>query len=311
VDGSKEPEVAGWREFATRRPTAAERRRWFDRPGPAGIGVTGGAASGNLIVLDIESETAYDRWLARLAPADLSVLSRGPLVRAPRGGCHIYVRTAEPVKGCKLARSAGGTCVLETRGSQHFVVGPGSPVAVHRSGCTYRLERVGWLDGRPAEPVALEEFFRWTVAAADLNEYARPRRVVGESRPQGGTPTGDRPGDHFNVRVGWADILTRHGWRVFSRSGDTTYWTRPGKAEGVSASTGFCKGETAGDLLYVFSTSAAPFEAEVSYSKFAAYALLEHGGDFATATRRSRPPSPRCAPPTPGGTCPPFGGRAT
>jgi putative DNA primase/helicase len=53
----------------------------------------------------------------------------------------------------------------------------------------------------------------------------------------------------------------------------------------VSASTGHCKGPSGRDLLYVFSTSAIPFEAEVSYSRFAAYALLNHRGEFAAATK--------------------------
>jgi hypothetical protein len=38
------------------------------------------------------------------------------------------------------------------------------------------------------------------------------------------------------------------------------------------------------DRLYVF-TSSTPFEPEKSYSKFAAYVVLNHGGDFAAAAR--------------------------
>ena len=54
---------------------------------------------------------------------------------------------------------------------------------------------------------------------------------------------------------------------------------------GVSASTGHCKGPSGNDLFYVFSTSATPFEAEMSYSRFAAYAVLNHRGDFGAATK--------------------------
>ena len=86
-------------------------------------------------------------------------------------------------------------------------------------------------------------------------------------------------------RVKWGDILMPHGWRVYHTAGDVTYWTRPGKGNSVSASTGHCRGRSGFDLLYVFSTNAVPFEAEVSYSRFAAYALLNHRGDFATATK--------------------------
>jgi hypothetical protein len=109
--------------------------------------------------------------------------------------------------------------------------------------------------------------------------------VVGERQGGDDKATGDRPGDHFNRQVSWDAILHRHGWRPYRKAGDVLYWTRPGKKEGISASTGFCKGKSAGDLFYVFSTSAAPFEAEAVYSRFAVYALLEWGGDFTAAAR--------------------------
>jgi hypothetical protein len=65
------------------------------------------------------------------------------------------------------------------------------------------------------------------------------------------------------------------GWtKVFSK-GQTTAWCRPGKSEGISATTNY----EGSDLLFVFSTSTI-FEAERGYSKFAVYTLIEHGGDF-------------------------------
>jgi hypothetical protein len=287
TDGTKAPALKGWREFATRRPTDAELVRWFDRPAPCAVGIACGEASGNLVVLDFEAgnPAPFDGWLARLGSDDLAHLQRCPLVRTPSTGVHVYVRLPLAVKGSVLARDPTGRKVrVETRGSQHAVIAPGSPPQTHSTGRPYLLERAGWLDGGPAEPVPVEVFFDWTCHAADLNEYVRPRVVVGD-RPRDAAPAGGRPGDHFNARVGWEAVLSRHDWRPCRRSGGAVYWTRPGKAEGVSASTGFCQGETAGDLLYVFSTSAAPFEAGKAYSRFAAYALLDHRGDFATAAR--------------------------
>ena len=135
--------------------------------------------------------------------------------------------------------------------------------------------------------MALEVWYGLTVLAADLERVQQARsarEVVGDRHEQ--TATGDRPGDHFNARVGWSDILSPHGWQLFRTAGGTTYWSRPGKKPvGVSASTGFCKGAGGNDLMYLFSTSAAPFEAETSYSKFAVYAFLNHHGDFRAATR--------------------------
>src|SRR5690606_19604685 len=87
------------------------------------------------------------------------------------------------------------------------------------------------------------------------------------------------PGEDFNAHVTWAQILEPAGWREYYRSDDITYWTRPGKPSGISASTN----ALGTDRLYVFSTSAAPLEGGESYSKFGAYATLYFGGDFAAA----------------------------
>jgi hypothetical protein len=90
---------------------------------------------------------------------------------------------------------------------------------------------------------------------------------------------GDRPGDLFNQRTSWGEVLEPHGWRFIYKRGETAYWRRPGKAIGILASTG----HTQADTLTVFSTS-TPFDTvPVSYSQFAAYAVLNHGGDFAAA----------------------------
>lgn len=125
--------------------------------------------------------------------------------------------------------------------------------------------------------------------AREQNEYVPPERVRRASAAPSDAK-GDRPGDDYNRRGSWADLLGRHGWTVHHASGDATYWTRPGKDArvGQSASTGYCSSECGGDLLYVFSSSAVPFEPDAAYSRFAAYALLDHGGDFSAAAGRLR-----------------------
>jgi Bifunctional DNA primase/polymerase, N-terminal len=95
------------------------------------------------------------------------------------------------------------------------------------------------------------------------------------------TSIGERPGDDFNRRADWQAILLPHGWVPVYRRGDTVYWRRPGKRDGLSATTNFANN----GLLHVFSSSAPPFEADTSYSPFSAYTLLKHGGDFKAAAR--------------------------
>jgi KaiC/GvpD/RAD55 family RecA-like ATPase len=83
------------------------------------------------------------------------------------------------------------------------------------------------------------------------------------------------PGDDFNAKTSWDELLLPLGWsKVFTNRG-TTAWRRPGKSEGISATTGF----DGTDFFYCFSTSTI-FDAERAYSKFAVYTLIEHGGDF-------------------------------
>ena len=86
--------------------------------------------------------------------------------------------------------------------------------------------------------------------------------------------------DDFNLRANWKDVLEPHEWVVVGQSGDVTHWRRPGKYDGVSATTNYADL----DLLHVF-TSSTEFESDRSYSKYAAYAILNHGGDFSSASK--------------------------
>jgi hypothetical protein len=91
------------------------------------------------------------------------------------------------------------------------------------------------------------------------------------------------PGDDYNARTTWEEILEPLGWvRVYTQ-GEKTAWRRPGKTIGVSATTNF--GGT--DKLRVFSTSTA-FDAERSYDRFGAHVHLKYGGDFRAAANDLR-----------------------
>jgi putative DNA primase/helicase len=95
-------------------------------------------------------------------------------------------------------------------------------------------------------------------------------------------PDATRPGDDFNTRATWAEILLPHGWVFLGQRGQVGYWRRPDKSTGVSATTN----ALGTDRLRVFTTSTV-FEA-TSYSKFGAYALLNHAGDHHTAAEALR-----------------------
>jgi putative DNA primase/helicase len=93
-----------------------------------------------------------------------------------------------------------------------------------------------------------------------------------------------RPGDDFDARGDWRDILEPHGWRIAHPLGSGWAWTRPGKRTGISATSG--QHPTA-DRLYVFSTSTV-FPAGQTVRKFHAYAHLNHGGSYPLAAAELR-----------------------
>lgn len=118
-----------------------------------------------------------------------------------------------------------------------------------------------------------------------VKAHAEQRVADREELDQGGM---DRPGDIYNRKTTWDELLTPLGWKpIGSRDGQVRYWTRPGKARGaVSATTGYCKSTLRDDQFYCFSTSPdiEPIEANRGYSKFELYTALEFDGDYGAAS---------------------------
>jgi hypothetical protein len=195
------------------------------------------------------------------------------------GGIHWLYRCAEISGNTKLARRQDGDSsvkvLIETRGQGGYILIAPSYGNVHPSGRPYLLLR-GGVDSivtlTPNERHAL-----WELAQTFA---LMPKLRVVEGPHLGSASPGNRPGDHFSNRATWEEVLRPHGWVKILQRRDVSYWRRPGKEVGISASTNW----QGSDLLYVFSTSTV-FEPERGYSKFSAYSLLEHGGDFQAAAR--------------------------
>jgi hypothetical protein len=290
-DGTKRPLPDGngrWKRFQERPPDREDLGRWY---GPrTGMGFVLGAVSGGLEVLEFDDRETYERFKEAATATGLAELvgriEAGYLEVTPGGGVHWPYRCSEIRGNTKLAQRPGDPdeegrptveCLIETRGEGGFVVVAPTFGSVHPTGNAYRLIRGGV--GTIADIEDDEREALWDLArsfdempAPEPDEGHRPR---GNNRIQEGEI---RPGEDFNRRATWEEILD--GWtRAYSR-GDVTYWRRPGKDRGVSATTGHCKP----DLLRVFSTSTA-FGTASSYSKFGAYARLHHGGDYGAAAK--------------------------
>src|SRR5262249_26289805 len=118
-------------------------------------------------------------------------------------------------------------------------------------------------------------------AVEDVMASTMHKAITSQPMQTGPQRARQRPGDAFNRCADWASLLQPHGWVPLRQRGDMTHWRRPGKAERISARANYA----GSGLLYVFSTNAAPFEAARAYTPFAAYALLDHGGNFAAAAQ--------------------------
>ena len=286
-DGTKRPDCP-WDEFKRIRPTRDQLRAWFVTNRRAGLGLVCGRVSGGLECFEFDDRAAYDQFKDTAQQTGLGDLveriERGYCEDTPSGGVHWLYRTEVVSGNTKLARRPKAAdekqgegdrvkVLIETRGEGGFVIVAPSGGPVHPSGHPYRSRSGGFELIATIQPDERDALFN---LAQTFDEIPRREVHTGSHGIRGG-----RPGDEFNQRTTWADVLEPHGWHALFSRGETTYWKRPGKADrGMSATTN----HAGSDLLWVFSTS-TEFESERSYDKFAAYAVLNHGGDFSEAAK--------------------------
>lgn len=292
MDGSKRPGIYSWNKYQDQRPTTEELVDWFGKGTQQGVGAICGAVSGNLEMLELEGRAvAAQIHIQAKEMAENSGLGDiwqkiqdGYCEVTPSGGIHWLYRIAdsETPGNQKLARRPGengGVDVLcETRGEGGFVILAPSGGTCHPSGESWKILS-GSIATIPtitfAEREALFSIFKC------FDEMPKIENIAQEVKSREVNLA--LPGDDYNSKVTWDQILTPLGWSKVYTKGEATAWRRPGKNEGISATTNF----NGKDNLYVFTTSTI-FESEHSYSKFAAYATLEHSGNFKAAASALR-----------------------
>jgi hypothetical protein len=282
-DGSKAPTIK-WDLYQRQRATEALAEKWYRNSG-AGVALIGGVVSGNLEILDFDRPDLYECYEALADDNGLGELVRRlPLVETPSGGAHCYYRCEQPVGGNrKLARDASQQTLIETRGEGGYAIVPPSPAACHPDRRPYVMRR-GDLTALPVlsegEVTALHRLAR---ACSDTEVVQGTTSTPGTRKPTR-TRRLDQPllpGTDYNERGDVLDLLRRHGWTI-KRSGGGYKCCRPGITDHHGATYDMPQ---APGLLYVFSSNVAPFEADRAYTPFAAYALLDHGGDYSAAAR--------------------------
>ncbi|GAA2351666.1 bifunctional DNA primase/polymerase [Streptomyces carpaticus] len=311
-DGTKAPAVPKWTQYKTVRSTPEEHDAWFSDRRRTGIGVVYGSVSG-VEMLEFEGRAITEGVLEEVSDVmeasglgDVwDTITTGWVTESPSGGLHFRVRIeGAPIPpntklAARLAREDEYTAeehqrlaekpngkrpvrvLIETRGEGGYGVVEPSHGTVHTTGQPY-TRSAGGPDNIPTIPADAMEAVRDICRMMDTVPKPEPAKTAPrDARP---LPEGQlRPGDDFEARAAWTDILAGH-FTPTHTSGRTTYWRREGKTSGVSATTGHAADR---DRLFVFSSS-TEFQQEVPYSKFGAYALLNHGGDHRAAAAELR-----------------------
>jgi hypothetical protein len=280
-DGSKSPAILEWKSFQSALASERQLEDWF-RNGHNGIAIIGGGVSGGLEVLDIETQDTAERWQKRvLELGGKDILQKLVIVKTPKPGYHCYYRCEQPGPNTDLARRPATPeehsanpkqkyyKLIETRGEKGYALAPGSPARCHPNNVEYRIVRGGF-EKLPTVTMAERELL--FEAARSLNEWFKEYVAP---QPQSES-TGDQPGDLFESKATWSQILQPKGWREEAPG----RWIRPG---GKRASAMEILG---GKKLWCFSSSVTELPFEQALSKFATYAMIHHGGDFAKAAKQ-------------------------
>jgi len=136
----------------------------------------------------------------------------------------------------------------------------------------------------PSCPPGGKQYFRFKhicgkpLRAVDFNIVMPDQKLI-ETKVVDG-PDSYRPGDDYNSRGSWHELLESANWSYFFQKDNYEFWSRPGKRESISGVV-FMDA----NIFYVFSSApeVLPFEPSKAYKLFAAYTLINHGGDFTVA----------------------------
>jgi len=288
VARAKKPAIP-WAPYMLNRADEQTIQQWYTSSSGHGIGIVCGHVSNQLLVLDVESEDAWLRLLdtVRLGADQelLDLIETSSLSITPSGGRHLLMHLHyNTPPGTVLARTAAGNVLIETRGQGHYIVAAGSPEHVHPTGILYRWDR--YIDPESRALWSGPHVHQiLTIAQSQHCHVPQAQRSDPVTRVPGETGATDAPGQVYNARGSWDTLLTEAGWTLVSTRGESQYWRRPGKRDGISATVGHCRNDKAEPLMYVFSSSASHLEAGRAYSLFAARTAMRHGGDYGDCAR--------------------------
>jgi hypothetical protein len=237
----------------------------------------------------------WARWpeanIAARVPASLLVLDLDPRHAGPQRLAELEHEYG-PLPPTRISVSGRGD-----GGHHRWFLHPGGQLSAARLGAGVDLKtHSGYVVLPPSRHPATGQPYTWAEPAlgpAPLPAGWRrllsptPAAVPASRRPALRPGRGGSVAEAFNQATSWAQVLGPHGWSCPDPDPDAdgARWRHPGATNPKSATIRH-------GLLFVYS-AATPFTpteagAPHGYSRFRAYAVLEHGGDLRAAARALR-----------------------
>ena len=263
-DDPKKPTVNSWTPYQKKPMVLAAAKKHFVNG--VSIGVICGKVSGNLECLDFDQPDLYKPFMETLTSINPGLVAGLVKRQTPSGGYHLIYRGEAPVSGSqKLALTENGkSTLIETRGEGAYFLTTPSP--------GYKVMERSLLD---VPTLSTEEVDLLHSIAKSFTEKQEPVRVQQKHRV---TVDGTRPGDDFNSKCDFPDLLESNGWHTTGRViQGREHWTRPGKKTGSNSATLNELG------LFVFSSNAGlPTGPNNAFSVYTHY---NHGGNYSAAAK--------------------------
>ena len=257
--GTLEKKVATpWTPFTKTKPTDEQIHKWLSSP-IQNYAIVCGEIS-DLIVIDVDIKNGGD-------PTPFQ--NRGLYeVQTPSGGYHFYVKY-DPLLEKTKHDNKGLLKGVDVQSNKSLVFCP--PSSFPSKG-TYTL-----LNDAPIQKIPddlLIQMIDCLEPEKEPRDYAPFKAIK--------SPEMGRPGDIFNALATWEQVLEPLGWAKVGRGlSGVQFWRRPGKTDGISASTNW----NDYDLFFPYTTSVDGLSQKKGYTKFNLYATLQHEGNYKNAAK--------------------------
>ena len=197
------------------------------------------------------------------------------IAQTPSEGYHIYLKCHTEHHNSVFARWPDGMTMIESRGTGGYVVVPPSTGYKVLQNEILKLQHI---------PVEVFNYLieRATSFNQHVNEYSPTTKQSTSTRKWPERWPNDNPVNKFKNEGEMVakELLINAGWKYVSKRSDgVELWERPNKDEGSTSATWGAKF----NMFYVFSTDAAPFQANCAYNPFDILTILKFAGDWRAA----------------------------